>query len=180
MRDDVILRVVEEIQYLRAKRAWIARARPRLILVHGHHRAMKDCLPGETIEQAYFSAFSRVTPLRVSPTGLILLDVLARKRPMPLTAAHIERIVTSDEFYVHLGANANSGKRQRIGLNRRTVKVYIPRLYQQIGNGLKEAGTAIHPEEVILSEDTDLLNVKAYRIAVSCHFVHVDGAFERS
>lgn len=179
MSDDLIHRIVEEIEYLRAKRAWTVRARPRLIVVHGHHKALRDCSPGETIEQASFSVRSRLTRLRVSPTGLVLLDVLARKRPQPLTAGQIERVVSSNPFYLGLGANANSTQWPRIGLNRRTIKVYIPRLHRQIGKALKEAGLAMRPEEVLLTEDTELLNVKAYRLAIPCQFVHLGGARAR-
>jgi hypothetical protein len=175
MNDDAIHRIVEEIEYLRAKRARMAGARPRLIVVHGHHQAVNDCLPGETIEQACFSVSSDVIPLRVSPTGLVLADVFARKKPLPLTVAHIERILATDPFYVRLGANAASAQRPTIRLTHRSIKVYVQRLRQQIGKALKEAGLAMRPEEILVSEDTDLLNVAAYRLTISCEFVHVDG-----
>jgi hypothetical protein len=174
MNGESINRVAEEIEYLRARRARTGRARPRLTVVHGYHQAIRDCFPGETVEYSWLSVHSDVFPLRVSPTGLVLVDVLARKKPLALTAAQIERIITSDPFYVNLGANAASAQRARIGLTRRTIKVYIPRLLRQIGKALKKAGLAMRPEEILVTEDTDLLNVKAYRLAISCEFVHLN------
>ena len=179
MKGDSIHRVAEEIEYLRARRALKGSARLRLTMVHGYHQAIKDCFPGETVEYAWLSTHSDVFPLRVSPTALVLADVLGRKKPLALTAAQIERIITSDPFYVNLGANAAPRQRTRIGLTRRTIKVYIPRLLRQIGKALKRAGLAMRPEEILVSEDTDLLNVKAYRLAIPCEFVHLDGTDRR-
>jgi hypothetical protein len=122
---------------------------------------------------------SEAIPLRLSDNGLVLLDVLARKKPQPLTAAHIERILAADPFYLHLGANGVSAEKQKIRLTRKTIKIYIQRLRKQIGKALKKAGLSMRPEEILISEDTDLLNVKAYRLAIPCEFVHVDGASVR-
>ena len=175
MSGDNIRRIVAEIEYLRARRARTPEARPRLIVSHSHHQAVKDCLPGETIERACLSVHSEAIPLRLSDNGLVLLDILARKKPQPLTAAHIERILAADPFYSHLGANGMSAERQAIRLTRKTIKVYIQRLREQIGKALKEAGLAMRPEEVLISEETELLNVTAYRLAISCEFVHQTG-----
>lgn len=179
MSGDNIRRIVAEIEYLRARRARTSELRPRLIVSHGHHQAVKHCLPGETIERSWFSVSSEAIPLRLSDNGLVLLDVLARKKPQPLTAAHIERILAADPFYLHLGANGVSAEKQKIRLTRKTIKIYIQRLRKQIGKALKKAGLSMRPEEILISEDTDLLNVKAYRLAIPCEFVHVDGASVR-
>jgi hypothetical protein len=175
MSGDNIRRIVAEIEYLLAKRARTSGTRPRLVVSHGHHQAVQHCLPGETIERAWFSVRSGAIPLRLSGNGLVLLDVLARKKPQPLTAAHIERILATDPFYVHLGANGVPAERQRIRLSRKTIKIYIQRLRKQIGKALKKAGFAMRPEEVLISEDTELLNVTAYRLAIPCEFVHEVG-----
>lgn len=179
MSGDNIRRIVAEIEYLRARRARTSELRPRLIVSHGHHQAIKHCLPGETIERAWFTVSSEAIPLRLSDNGLVLLDVLARKKPQPLTAAHIERILAVDHFYLHLGANGVSAEKQKIRLTRRTIKIYIQRLRKEIGKALKKAGLSMRPEEILISEDTDLLNVKAYRLAIPCEFVHVGGASVR-
>jgi hypothetical protein len=173
--NDGIQQLVDEIEYSRAKRALMANATPRLVVVHGHHRAAKDCLPGETIEQAWLSVRSGTFSLRISSTGLVLADIIARKKPLALTTAHIERILGSDPFYTRLGANEGSAERQTIRLTRKTIKVYIQRLRRQIGQALKRAGLTMRPEEILVSEDTDLLNVTAYRFAIPCKFIHLDG-----
>jgi hypothetical protein len=170
-----IRRLVDEIEYLRAKRAQMAGAIPRLVVVHGHHQPGTDCLPGETVEQVSLAVRSNVIPLRLSLTGLVIGDVLARKRPMPLSATHIERILASDPFCVRLGANAVSAPRPTIKPTRKSIKVYIQRLRQQLGKALKEAGLTMLPEEVLISESTDLLNVTAYRLAIPCEIVHQTG-----
>jgi hypothetical protein len=150
----------------------VSEARPRLIVLHGHHQAVKDCLPGETIERAWLFVRSDAIPLRISGNGLVLLDVLARKKPQPLTAAHIERILAADAFYLHLGANGLWAEKQKVRLTRRTIKIYIERLRKQMGKALKKAGLFMQPDDVLVSEETELLNVKAYRLAISCEFVH--------
>lgn len=177
--DHGIQRIVDEIEYLRAKRARHVGAVPRMVIAHGHQQAVRDCLPGETIEQVSIAVRSQVVPLRLSPTGLVIADVLGRKKPMPLTAAHIERIFVSDPFCMRLGANATSVPRPMLRLTRKTIKMYIRRLRQQIGKALKEAGLAMRPEEILVSEGTDLLNVTAYRLAIPCEFVHLDGTAGR-
>jgi hypothetical protein len=174
-----IRRLVDEIEYLRARRAQMATAIPRLIVVHGYHRPETDCLHGETVEQINLSVRSNVIPLRLSPTGLVIADVLARKRPMPLSASHIERILASDPFCVRLGANAAPAPRPTIRLTRKSIKVYIQRLRQQLGKALKEAGISMQPEEALVSESTDLLNVAAYRLTIPCEFVHMGGTAGR-
>lgn len=172
MSGDGIRRIVAEIEYRCAKRTRMAEGRPRLVVSHGHHQAVKNCLPGESIERAWFSVHSEAIPLRLSGNGLVLLDVLARKKPQPLTAAQIERILAADPFYMHLGANGVSAEKQKIKLTRRTIKIYIQRLRRQIGKALKKAGLSMRPEVVLVSEETELLNVTAYRFAIPCEFVH--------
>lgn len=180
MSDDYgIQRIVDEIEYLRAKRARHEGAVPRMVIAHGHQQAVRDCLPGETIEHAHFSMHSDLIPLCLSPTGLVLVDVFARKKPQPLTAAHIERILAAEPFYVRLGANTLEARGATIKLTRKTIKVYVQRLRQQIGKALSELGLAMRPEEVLVSEDTDLLSVKAYRLTIPCEFVHLCGTAGR-
>ena len=98
---------------------------------------------------------------------------------MLLTAAQIERSLASDPFCIRLGANAPPAPRPSVRLARKLIKVYIQRLRLQLGKALENAGLAMRPEEVLVSEDTDLLNIKAYRLSIPCEFVHVDGAAGR-
>jgi hypothetical protein len=179
MSNSSIREVVEEIEYLRAKRAQASSASPRLVVVHGEHQPLTKCLPGETVEQVGLAVHSRVIPLSLSPIGLVVADVLARKRPMLLTAAQIERLLSSDPFCVRLGANASRALRPAVRLARKSVKVYIQRLRWQLGKALKAMGLAMLPEEILVSESTELSNVMTYRFAIPCEFVHLNGDAKR-
>ena len=176
MSNSSIREVVEEIEYLRAKRAQASSASPRLVVVHGEHQPLTKCLPGETVEQVGLAVHSRVIPLSLSPIGLVVADVLARKRPMLLTAAQIERLLSSDPFCVRLGANASRALRPAVRLARKSVKVYIQRLRWQL---VKAMGLAMLPEEILVSESTELSNVMTYRFAIPCEFVHLNGDAKR-
>lgn len=174
MRINSIHRIVEEVEYRRARRVWMASMRARLTITHGFHQADKGrCLAGETIEEANLFARLEPIPLPLSPTCLVIADVLARKRPTPLTAAQIEHIIASDPFYSRIGANAALGPKASIKPTTKTIKMYILRLRRHIQRTLKRVGIFMRPEDVLVSEDTDLLNVKAYRLAIPCEIVHL-------
>lgn len=173
MSNSSIRDVVAEIEYLRAKRAQVASASPRLVVVHGAHQPLTNCLPGETVEQISLVIHSRSIPMSLSPIGLVVTDLLARKRPMPLTASQIERLLASDPFCVRFGANSPSAPRRVVRLARKSVKVYIQRLRSQLGKALKAAGHATLPEGILVSESTELSNVATYRFAIPCEFVHL-------
>jgi hypothetical protein len=172
MSDNAIYRIVEELEYLRAKRAHIFEARVRFLVVHGHHHAVQGCSPGETIDLVYLVVWQEKIQLRLSSSALLIADLFARNRLTALTAAQIERIISSDPFYVRLGANAGSAVKKTIRPSHRTIKVYVERLRTQIGKALRKAGLAMAPDQILVSEGTDLRNVKAYRLAVPCEFIH--------
>jgi hypothetical protein len=175
MSNSGLREVVAEIEYLRAKRTQAAFARPRLVVVHGEHQSRTKCLAGETVEQLSLAVSSSVIPLSLSLTGLVVADILARKRSMLLTASQIAHFLASDPFCVRLGANASQAPRPAIRLARNSVKVYIQRLRLQLGRALKAAGLTTLPEEVLVSESTELSNVMTYRFAIPCEIVHLDG-----
>lgn len=175
MSDSGIHEVVAEIEYLRAKRTQVASASPRLVVAHGAHQPLTKCLPGETVEQISLVVHSHVTPLSLSPTGLVVADLLARKRPMLLAASQIEQFLASDPFCIRLGSSSRSAPRRVVRLTRRSVKVYIQRLRTQLGKALEAAGFAMRAEEVLVSETTELSNVRTYRFAIPCQFIHISG-----
>ncbi|MFP5206429.1 MAG: hypothetical protein ACLGSH_13820 [Acidobacteriota bacterium] len=170
-----VRRTVEEIEYLLAKRKLRTVERPRFVVVHGHHQPGTACHGGETIEQVFLGVGRRLIALALSPTGLVVVDILARKRSMLLSAAQIEQIAASHPFYTHLGANTASKKKGTIRLARRSIKVFISRFRRLLAKASAQAGLEIHPEKILVSEPTDLLNITAYRIALPCEFVHVSG-----
>ena len=163
------------VDYLVAKRKQARSTQSRLVIVHGHHQPGTACHGGETIEQVFLGVGRRLIALALSPTGLVVVDILARKRPMRLSASQIEQIATSHPFYAHLGANTASKKRRTIRLARRSIKVFISRFRRLLAKASAQAGLEIHPEKILVSEPTDLLNITAYRLALPCEFVHVSG-----
>ncbi len=148
-------------------------------MVHGEHQPLTKCLAGETVEQIGLALRSSVIPLSLSLTGLVVADLLARKRPMLLTASQIEHLLASDPFCVRLGANASRAPRPAVRLARKSIKVYIQRLRWQLGKALKSAGLAMLPEDLLVSESTELSNVTTYRFAIPCEFVHLNGDAKR-
>lgn len=179
MSNSGIHEVVAEIEYLRAKRTQAASPSLRLVIAHGAHLPLTKCLPGETVEQISLVVHSRVTPLSLSPMGLVVADLLARKRPMLLAASQIKHFLASDPFCIRLGANAPAAPRRVVRLTRRSVKVYIQRLRTQLGKALKAAGLAMRAEGILVSETTELSNVTTYRFAIPCEFVHLNGDAKR-
>lgn len=163
--------IIEEIDYLLAARKQRVVERPRLVVIHGHHQSETDCLYGETVEQAYLAYGAQEIPLRLSPTGLLIIDCLSRHRLTPLSAPQIERILSSDPFYVYLGANALSDDGAAARPKRASIRVYIRRIRVQFGKALGEAGLNLKPEKILVSETTDS-NVVVYRLKASVEFRH--------
>ncbi len=163
------------VDYLVAKRKQARAVQFRLVIVHGHHQPGTACHSGETIEQVFLGVGRRLIALALSPTGLVVIDILARKRLMLLSAAQIEQIATSHPFYTHLGANTAGKQRRTARLVRRSIKVFISRFRRLLAKASAQAGLEIHPEKILVSEPTDLQNVTAYRLALPCEFAHVSG-----
>lgn len=172
--NDGIRCIVDEIEYLRARRQQVAQLTPRILLVHGSHFPGTGCQPGETVEQAYIRVGKDFFSLHLSHLALVLIDILARKKPLVLTAREIERIMASDPFCLKAGANTPSFPRSTTRLTRRSIKVYVKRIREQLRKALRRTGFTIHPNDVLVSEATDLANVVAYRIAILCEFEHLD------
>jgi DNA-binding response OmpR family regulator len=163
--------IVEEIDYMLAERRRRAVERPRIAVVHGHHQPETDCLHGETVEQVYLAFGTREVPLHLSPTGLLIFDCLARHRGTPLSAAQIERILSSDPFYLRHGANAIRSERAAVRPRSASIKVYIQRIRVQLGRALREFGLNLKPDTVLISETTDS-NMVMYRLKASVEFRH--------
>lgn len=172
MRDrEELRRIVEELDYLMAKRRQRAGECPRFVVIHGHHQPGTDCLHSETVEKASLLFGSKEIPLHLSPTGLLIVDCLSRFRRTPLSTAHIERILASDPFYLRHGANALGGSRPVARPKRASIKVYIQRIRLQIGKAIAAAGIDTKAETILTSETTDS-NVVVYGLSVSVAVRH--------
>lgn len=163
--------IVWEIDYLLAKRSQKTMERPRLVVIHGHHQPETVCLHGETVKQAFLVFDRKEYSLCLSPTGLLILDCLARHCPVPLTAMQIKDILSTDPFYLRHGANTLGGGRAVVRANRASIKVCIQRIRVQLRKTLMDAGLALESSRILISEATDN-NIVAYRLGVIPEFRH--------
>jgi hypothetical protein len=163
--------IIEEIEYLLAKLRQRALARPRLVVTHGHRRPETTCLQGETIDYVYIQYGHMELPLRLSLTGLMIVDCLARYRLNGLNAVQIERILSSDPFYLRHGANVPDGNRAAIRPSRKSIKVYIQRIRVQLREALRKAGLDARPERILVSQTTES-NVVVYCLNAAVEFRH--------
>ncbi len=169
--NEPLVRVIEEVEYLLARRRRRAQERPRLTVVHGQHQMGTICLPGESIEGAHLSYPEREIPLHLSVPGLIVCDCMVRHRHMPLSVARMERILASDPFYRRLGANGFDRAEETPRFTRMALRVYVARLRAQIAKALKKGGSMISPEDALISEATDS-NVVVHRINLPVEVAH--------
>ena len=163
--------VIEEVEYLLAERRLVAAEGPHFIVTHGNHVHGTLCRPGETVEQVSIACCSNEFPLHLSPTGLLIVDCLARYRHVSLTAPRIAQILASDPFYMRHGANANGGRNKLIQPNRVSIKVHIQRIREQMTKAFHETGLALDPRRILISETTDS-NIVVYRLRGSVEFRH--------
>lgn len=172
MRGDEHLRpIIEELDYLLAERRQLAAEGPHFIVTHGFHKLGTLCLHGETVERACLMYRWQEFPLHISPTGLLIVDVLCRYRRTLLTAARIEQIMLADLFYTRYGANRRGGHRSVSLPNRSSIKVHIQRIRGQMAKAFVEAGLSLDPGVVLISETTDS-NIVVYRMKASMEFRH--------
>ncbi len=166
-----LVRVVEEVEYLLARRRRRAQERPRLTVVHSHHQPGTICLPGESIESAHLSYPEWEIPIHLSPPGLVVCDCMARHHHTPLSVARMERILAGDPFYRRLGANGFERAEETPIFTRAALRVYIARLREQIAKALRKGGSMVPPDDALVSEPTDS-NVVVHRINLPVAVVH--------
>jgi hypothetical protein len=169
--NEPIASVVEEVEYLLARRQRRAQERPRLEVVHGHHQPGTICIPGETIDRCYLKFPDREIPIFLSLPGLILCDCMVRRHHTPLSIARMERILRNDPFYKLLGANSFERIDEIPIFTRVSLRVYVARLREQIGKGLRKGGSMLSPEDALVSEPTDT-NVMLHHIGLPVAVVH--------
>jgi len=139
---------------------------PNLVAVYGNLRSKTRSLQAPVIEQARFIAGNMEILVPLGIKGLAIIDVLVRYKPNLLSAAQIERIVRTDPICARLGI-------ERL-MSRRIIKVYIHRVRKQLARALHNAGVVIEPKRLLVSENTEVANVTAYRLAIPCKIVRRD------
>jgi hypothetical protein len=163
--------IIEELDYLLAERRQLAAEGPHFIVTHGFHNPGTLCLHGETVERACLMYRWQEFPLHVSPTGLLIVDLLCRYRRTLLTAARVEQIMLTDPFYTRHGANGH-GVCGNVALPHRTsIRVHIRRIREQMAKTFIEARLNLDPVKVLIAETTDS-NIVVYRLKASVEFMH--------
>ena len=170
--NDRFVSVIEEIDYLMAESARLAASGPNFEIVHRYQEVLITCGPGEEITVIWLVYRSRKIPLRLPLALRILFDYLGRYRHIPQSAVQIEAGIRNDPFYVHHGANAKPDRVQTRRVSRSSVKTYIARLREALRDAFREAGIAVDPCEVLVSEETTGNSV-AYRLRGNLRWVHV-------
>ena len=172
MNDNELLgRVIEEVEYLLARRKWKAQEHPRLVVVHGHHQPETVCRPGETIDRCYLQFHDRDIPILLAQPGLMLCDCMVRHHDTPLSIARIERILGKDPFYRRLGAHSFEGITEAPHFTRVSLRVYIVRLREQIVRALRKGGSALSQKDALASDTTDS-NMVVHRINLPVAIIH--------
>lgn len=165
------VRVVEEVEYLLARRRRRAQERPRLTVVHGYHQPGTICVPGESIESAHLSYHEREVSVHLSLPGLIVCDCMVRHHHTPLSISRMERILAGDPFYRRIGVNGFRRAEEAPMFTRVSLRVYIARLREQIAKALRKGGSMVSPKDALVSEPTDS-NVVVHRINLPVEIVH--------
>jgi hypothetical protein len=164
--------LLQEVDFVLAQRRHFRVRGPHFIVTHIEHVPDTKCLPGERVGDVALAWSPAPLSLGLSETSMILWDCLLRYR-MPLSARRIEEIMSTDPFYVDYAAN-RIGRGQVTALpDRRTVRVYVPRIWKQIERVFGDLGICRDPRQVLVSETTDT-NVLVYRLRATSELVHID------
>jgi hypothetical protein len=164
-------RIMEEVEYLLARRRVRAQERPRLVVVHEQRQPSAECSPGEIIDRCYLQYPDREIPIPLALPGLMLCDCMVRYNNTPLSVARMERILAHSAFYRRLGANSFERNERTPHFTRVALRVYLSRLGSQIAKALKKGGSALRKEQVLISETTES-NVAVHYLNLPVHILH--------
>jgi hypothetical protein len=163
--------ILHEIDFALEERAALRTSGPNFTIVHRFRAAGSDCAAGEEIALISLVHRSQNIPLRLSLALRIFFDHLARHR-LPQSAAQIEASIRNDPFYIYHGANAKTRRRQSRSISRSSVKTYVARLRDALSRAFREAGIAVDPSTILVSEETEGNSVR-YRLRGNFRWVHV-------
>jgi hypothetical protein len=167
----------EQLEFLLAKHRGQRARGLHLIVTHLDQAPSTLCAPGEMIGDIAIGGVAEPHSLGLSHMSLLLFDCLCRRR-MPLTAIGIEQIMNTDPFYVHYAANRIGGNPVIARPDRRTVRVYVPRIRRRIGIVLARLGLAIDPADVLISDQSES-NVLTYKVKATVEVLHVEESGDR-
>ena len=162
--------LIEEVDFRLAHRRHLRERGVHLVVTHSHHVPGTLCAPGEVIEDIALVGQPEPESLGLSHMALLLMDCLCRYR-LPLTALRIEQIMNTDPFYVHCAANRLGPNECIAKPDRRSVKVYVPRIRSQMEKAFERNGLNIHPEQILVTETTDS-NIVVYSLRATVEIRH--------
>lgn len=164
-------RIMEEVEYLLARRRLRAQERPRLVVVHEQRTPSATCSPGETIDRCYLQYPNREIPIPLALPGLMLCDCMVRYHSTPLSIERMERILMHTPFYRQLGASLPEGNEEKPNFTRVALRVYVARLRSQVAKALRKGGSALRKEQALVSEMTES-NVAVHYFNLPVQILH--------
>lgn len=163
-------RLVEEVDFRLAHRRHLRERGVHLIVTHGDRIPGMLCMAGETIEDIAVAGQPQPQSLGLSHISLLLMDCLCRYR-QPLTVRRIEQIMYTDPFYVQYAENRIGPNQCTAKPDRKSVRVYVPRIWTRMEKAFEESGLAIDPRQILLQGMTDS-NVVTYRLKATVEVLH--------
>ena len=158
--------VVEEVDLLIAEAERLNARGPHLVIIHRWQEPGNQCLAGEEIAAARFVFRGREFQLELGLGPLILLDYLARHRWLTSSASQLAAEINADIFGMHHGANAPKSRKQTRKFTHSSVKVYAQRIREAMALAFREAGVALDPFLVLISEP-------GYGLKASVEWIHL-------
>ena len=135
--------------------AELYQAGPHIRILHRFRElGVVGCLPGEEVVATLLVSRGQAYQLRLSLSGRLLLDYLARHRHCAQSAAQISAGIGADEFYQEHAANAGACMKMLRRIPRSCIKVQVARLRKAFGLAFREAGIQFDPSGVIASRPT--------------------------
>lgn len=178
MSDDLQI-VAYKVESALAGLADLLQNGPALRIVHRFRTAgAVDCVPGEEVFAVFLVQRGRQFQLRLSLSGRLLLDYLARHRHYAQSATQIAAGIQASDFYQKHASNAGKSPRMRRKIARSAVKIYIRRLRQAFAAACEEAEVVFSADKVIVSEQT-VANEVGYKVHARVEWSHVDSPESR-
>lgn len=147
------------------------RAKPKLIVVHGHAESPHECWPGEEVVAVYLLYRGKRLLLPLGPTHLIFFDFLCRHRWIALDAWQIEAKMGEDPFVWQHASNVGDWHERPARTSRTAVRQQIRRMRAVLAELIKEEGLDLDANEIIRSEETSTRVVR-YRITIDVIWEH--------
>lgn len=169
---DEFAAILQEIDFALEEQSALRTSGPNFTIVHRFRAPGTHCAAGEEVTLISLVHRSRNIPLPLSLALRILFDHFARHRHLGQSAAQIEASVRNDPFYIYHGANAKTHRVRSRGVSRSSVKTYVARLRDALGRAFREAGIAVDPCTVLVSEET-ASNSVMYRLRGNFRWVHL-------